>query len=51
MWQIAALCQRVPLRRLASTEEIAGLAAWLGGENNTYVTGQTVAIDGGFLIE
>ena len=49
--QIAALCERVPLRRLASTDEIAVLAAWLGGENNTYVTGQTVAIDGGFLIQ
>jgi 3-oxoacyl-[acyl-carrier protein] reductase len=49
--QIAELCERVPLRRLASTEEIAGLATWLGGESNTYVTGQTVAIDGGFLIQ
>ena len=49
--QIAALCERVPLRRLASTEEIAVLAAWLGGESNTYVTGQTIAIDGGFLIQ
>jgi 3-oxoacyl-[acyl-carrier protein] reductase len=49
--QIAALCERVPLGRLASTGEIAVLAAWLGGEANTYVTGQTVAIDGGFLIQ
>jgi 3-oxoacyl-[acyl-carrier protein] reductase len=49
--EIAALCEHVPLRRLASPEEIAGLAAWLGGESNTYVTGQTVAIDGGFLIQ
>jgi 3-oxoacyl-[acyl-carrier protein] reductase len=49
--QIAALCERVPLGRLASTDEIAGLAVWLGGEDNTYITGQTVAIDGGFLIQ
>ena len=49
--QIAALCAQVPLRRLASAGEIAVLAAWLGGEDNTYVTGQTVAIDGGFLIQ
>jgi 3-oxoacyl-[acyl-carrier protein] reductase len=49
--QIAALCERVPLRRLASADEIAVLAAWLGGEENTYLTGQTVAIDGGFLIQ
>jgi 3-oxoacyl-[acyl-carrier protein] reductase len=49
--QIAALCSQVPLGRLASTGEIAVLAAWLGGEENTYVTGQTIAIDGGFLIQ
>ncbi len=49
--QIAALCAQVPLGRLASTGEIAVLAAWLGGEANTYVTGQTIAIDGGFLIQ
>jgi 3-oxoacyl-[acyl-carrier protein] reductase len=49
--QIAALCAQVPLGRLASTDEIAVLAAWLGGEANTYVTGQTVVIDGGFLIQ
>ena len=49
--QLAALCNQVPLGRLASTGEIAVLAAWLGGEANTYVTGQTVAIDGGFLIQ
>jgi 3-oxoacyl-[acyl-carrier protein] reductase len=49
--QLAALCAQVPLGRLASTGEIAVLAAWLGGEANTYVTGQTIAIDGGFLIQ
>jgi 3-oxoacyl-[acyl-carrier protein] reductase len=49
--QLAALCAQVPLGRLASTDEIAVLAAWLGGEDNTYLTGQTVVIDGGFLIQ
>lgn len=49
--QLAALCAQVPLGRLGSTAEIAVLAAWLGGEANTYVTGQTLAIDGGFLIQ
>jgi 3-oxoacyl-[acyl-carrier protein] reductase len=48
--QIAALLEAVPLGRLASPDEIAVLAAWLGGEANTYVTGQTVVIDGGLLI-
>ena len=48
--QIAALCEQVPLRRMATTDEIAGLVFWLGSQENTYVTGQTIAIDGGFLI-
>lgn len=49
--QIAALCEQVPLGRLASTMEIARLVYWLGSDQNTYVTGQTIAIDGGFLIQ
>lgn len=47
--EIDALCSLVPLGRLASVDEIAGLALFLGSETNTYVTGQTLAIDGGFL--
>ena len=49
--QIAALCEQVPLRRLASTDEIAVWRSGWAARSNTYVTGQTVAIDGGFLIQ
>jgi NAD(P)-dependent dehydrogenase (short-subunit alcohol dehydrogenase family) len=38
---------RVPLRRSATPAEIAGCILWLAGPGNTYVTGQTVTIDGG----
>jgi len=47
--QIAALCERVPLRRLASTGEVAAVAFMLGSEANTYLTGQAVVLDGGLL--
>jgi 3-oxoacyl-[acyl-carrier protein] reductase len=47
--QIAALCARVPLRRLGSVEEIAEMAFLLGSGQNTYLTGQAVVIDGGLL--
>lgn len=47
--EIAALCALVPLGRLATTEEIADFVFYLGSEKNTYITGQTLAIDGGFL--
>ncbi len=45
---ISELIAQVPLGRLASVEEIARLVYWLGSEQNTYVSGQNIAIDGGF---
>jgi len=45
---IAELTGRVPARRLGQPEEVAALVSWLVGEENTYVTGQNVLIDGGF---
>ncbi len=49
--QIAALAAQTALKRLARPEEIAELAWFLGSENNTYLTGQVVVIDGGFSIQ
>jgi 3-oxoacyl-[acyl-carrier protein] reductase len=49
--QIADLCATVPLRRLASVDEIADFAYYLGSEKNTYISGQTIPIDGGFLCQ
>jgi 3-oxoacyl-[acyl-carrier protein] reductase len=43
------LCGEIPLRRLAEPIEIAKLVRYLISEENTYLTGQTVVIDGGFL--
>lgn len=42
------LCASVPLGRFAEPWEIAGLVYFLGSESNTYITGQKIAIDGGF---
>lgn len=47
--EIAALCGLVPLGRLAEPVEIAALVYFLGSDQNTYITGQVIAIDGGFL--
>lgn len=38
---------RLPLRRGAAPEEVAALVAWLAGPANTYVTGETIRVDGG----
>jgi NAD(P)-dependent dehydrogenase (short-subunit alcohol dehydrogenase family) len=45
---IEQLAAMVPARRMANVGEIAGLVVWLGGVQNSYVTGQNIAIDGGF---
>ena len=41
--------ETIPLRRFAEPEEIAKLVSFLISENNSYITGQTIIIDGGFL--
>lgn len=45
---IAELVAQVPARRLGRPEEIAAFVAWLSGPENTFISGQTIAIDGGF---
>jgi 3-oxoacyl-[acyl-carrier protein] reductase len=49
--QIASLCERIPIGRLAKPDEVAELAFYLGSERNSYVTGQAMVIDGGFLCQ
>lgn len=39
----------IPLGRFAEPGEIAQTVAFLISSNNTYITGQTIIIDGGFL--
>ena len=45
---IAAITATIPLRRLAQVEELARAAAFLVSEENSYLTGQTIVVDGGF---
>ncbi len=49
--QIAALVAQVPLGRLAQPDEIAACVAFLVSDRNTYLTGQMIPIDGGFLCQ
>ena len=46
--QIREFADQVPMRRLGRPEEIAAFVAWLAGPENTFMTGQNVAIDGGY---
>ncbi|OCB32380.1 short-chain dehydrogenase [Mycobacterium malmoense] len=47
--QLQALAERIPVGRLAEPEEIALFISWLVSAENSYITGQSIAIDGGFL--
>lgn len=42
------LAADIPLRRFAEPVEIAELLYFLGSEQNTYITGQKIVVDGGF---
>ncbi len=48
---IAAIAASIPLRRLAQANELARSAAFLVSEENTYLTGQTIVVDGGFTCQ
>jgi glucose 1-dehydrogenase len=45
--RLAALLKQIPLGRLGTPEDVAGLAAFLASADADYVTGSTYFIDGG----
>ena len=51
LWEDEALLKRrtatTPLRRIGDPHEIAGAVAYLGSDASTFMTGQTIVIDGG----
>jgi len=42
---------KIPLGRLATPEDISSSVLFLASDLNTYITGQTLVVDGGYLIE
>lgn len=49
--QIEEIKKLIPLGRLAEPEEIAEVVYFLCSEANTYITGQVIFADGGFLCQ
>jgi len=45
----AFLASKVPLNRLATPEDIAEVVYFLCSENNRYLNGQDIIVDGGFM--
>lgn len=48
--EIDSLSAQVPLGRFACVKDIAKVAVFLCSDLNTYITGQTIVVDGGFTI-
>ncbi len=47
--QREAAIQRVPMRRFGTADEVASLVEWLALRAPTYLTGQTLVLDGGLI--
>lgn len=43
------LCKQTPLGRIATAEEVARSALWLGSEESSFVTGHPLLVDGGLV--
>ena len=44
------LIEDIPLRQLGHVNDIAELAIYLAGEKGSYITGQTISVDGGLFM-
>ena len=45
---IEEVLSQIPIKRLGQANEIASLVSWLVSDENTYISGQNIMIDGGF---
>ena len=46
--KVAALCEQIPLKRLAKPQEVANVVAFLASDEAGYMTGATVDVTGGW---
>jgi len=47
---LAALTKMIPMARVGRPDEIASAVLWLCSDASSYVTGQSISVDGGFIM-
>ena len=45
-----AMCDKIPMGRRGTTREIADAALYLASDYSSYITGQTLFVDGGLTL-
>lgn len=45
----AKMMEQIPTRRFGTTEDIASTAVFLASDESSYITGQTIHVNGGML--
>ncbi len=46
---LTAILEKTPMKRIGQPSEVAALAAFLAMQASSYITGQCIAVDGGFI--
>ncbi|MDP3728332.1 MAG: SDR family NAD(P)-dependent oxidoreductase [bacterium] len=49
--EIASFVKTIPLKRAGKPEDIAEVVAFLASEESSYITGQTIIVDGGLTVQ